>query len=207
MPEWIQLNIEALPDQNAWIAIAGLAGLGLLYCYLGYPLFRAVLGLSGFLIAGAVAAALVGWISRGNLLAMGVALGIGGLCGAMALFWLYRLGVFCLGMIGALAAAQAVLGDRPEEWAPYAVIGVGVGGGLLALLVERPVMTLATAAVGALVVVYMAAFLLLGMGLQQWLENPDWHDGMPWILLGCWAILAITGALTQFHVRRRPARK
>lgn len=207
MPEWIQFNLEALPDENAWIVVAGLAGLGLLYCYLGYPLFRVILGLSGFLIAGAVAAVAVGWLSRGNLLAMGIALGIGGLCGAMALFWLYRLGVFCLGVVGALAAAQAILGDRPEEWAPYAVIGAGIAGGLLALLIERPVMTLATAALGATLAVYMTAFLLLGMGFQQWLENPDWRDGMPWILLGCWAFLACTGALTQFYMRRRPAKK
>jgi len=199
----LQLNLDTLPDLEARLALGALAVLGLLYCYFGYPLFRALLALAGFMLAGGVAALLTGWFTGGSLPAMGVALLLGGICGAMALYWLYRVGVFCLGVLGAFVIAQTVLGDRPEEWAPYAVIGAAIGGGILALLLERAAMTFATAAVGAWIAVYMAAFIVLGLGVEPYLDDPAWQARAPWILAGCWMLLAVTGALVQFRMRRR----
>lgn len=198
-----QMNLESIPDLQVRFGLGALAVAGLLYCYFGYPLFRLLLALAGFALAGAVAALLAGWLSGGNLTAMAAALAFGGVCGAMALYWLYRVGVFCLGVLGGLVIAQAALGDRLENWVPYALIGAAVGGGLAALLLERTAMTFATAAVGAWVTVYMAAFIVAGFGLEPYLDDAVWRARVPWILAGCWMLLAVTGALAQFRMRRR----
>lgn len=203
MESILELNLESLPETQARLALGALAVAGLLYCYFGYPLFRLLLALAGFALAGAVAALLTGWISGGNLAAMAIALVFGGVCGALALYWLYRVGVFCLGVLGAIVVAQAALGDRPEEWVPYALIGSAIAGGVLALLLERAAMTLATAAVGAWIAVYMAAFIAVGFGLEVYLDDAVWRARAPWILVGCWMLLAVTGALAQFRMRRR----
>ena len=81
--------------------------------------------------------------------------------------------------------------------------GAAIGGGILALLLERAAMTFATAAVGAWIAVYMAAFIVLGLGVEPYLDDPAWQARAPWILAGCWMLLAVTGALVQFRMRRR----
>ena len=200
-------RLEDVPPEQVMLVVAGMAGVGFLYCFLGYRLIKIILGLTGFLLAGSAAAVLVGFLSYGNLIGMGAALCIGGLCGAMALFFLYRTGIFCLGMLGAAVAAYSVLQGREEPWILWAVAGIGLVGGLLAILVERPVMKLATAAIGAMLMIQAGLALARAQGFldvaagaptEPVVGATTTSPYLGWVVLAAWAFLTLVGAAAQF---------
>jgi len=191
-------NIAELSPAGVIAATVAAILFGLLYCFAGYRLFRFLLGLTGFILAGSAAAALAGWLSDGRLVYMAAGLVLGGVAGAAALYFMYYAGVFCLGLLGAVVVAHNALAGQPESWVPWALLGAGVLGGLLALWLMRPVIVLATAAIGASLVVHGAVFLAGTAGLHEVLENPA-HEGeiLSAMLIG-WAALTLLGAVTQF---------
>ena len=136
MEAMFNTRLEDIPPDQALLVLVVLAAVGVLYCFLGYRLLKFVLGLTGFVLAGSTAAVVVGFLSYGNLIGMGIGLLFGGICGAMALFFLYKAGVFCLGVLGSTLVAYNVLQGRPEPWILWAVAGLrpcrrtaGPGGG------------------------------------------------------------------------------
>ena len=201
----LQFAGMAATDLRALMAVS--IAIGTLYCFLGYRVLRFALGVTGFLLAGCAAALLTAWMTQGNAILTTVALCIGGICGACALFFLYKVGVFCLGMAGGALVAKAILGGSVENWMSSVVLGSAVFGGLSGLLIERPIVTLATACLGAWGVVHGLAFFVLGVDsvdkLQTALERPDAH----WTVMACWIALTIAGALTQLitHKHREPS--
>ena len=211
MEDLLTFRLEDVPPEQAMLVLAVLAGVGAVYCFVGYRIVKFILGLTGFLLAGGAAAVIVGFLSYGNLIGMGVALLVGGICGAMALFFLYKTGIFCLGMLGATLVAYNLLQGRPESWILWAVAGLGLVGGLLALLIERPVMTLATAAIGAMMITQAG----LTVARQQgWLDRipesvEELGQQLPpapylsWGVLGVWVLLTMLGAYMQFGFGRR----
>jgi hypothetical protein len=204
MPTWFSMRFEALQAGSSQGGLMLLLLAGLLYCFFGYRLFRFVLGMTGFLVGGGLAALLVGWLTHTHPVATVAALFIGGVCGAFALSFLYRVGVFLLGVLGGLVVVYMLLQGRTESWAPWAVLAGAVAGGLLALLTERTLMTLATAAIGAWLTVASFFFLLLHTyfkpGLEHGSSQPAVHVGT----VALWASLAIVGAGTQltFHHKK-----
>jgi len=197
------IDVSDLTTQQLNGLIATAVAIGTLYCFLGYRTLRFVLGLTGFLMAGGVAATLVNWISQGNQLAVLIALFIGGMCGAFALYFLYRTGVFLLGLMGTALIAHNVLSAQPDTWIPVAVIGVAVLGGLVALLLERPVILLATAALGAWMVVSGVAYFIVGSGELEGLTKVLESEEQRMIMLASWAILAVAGALSQVATTKK----
>ncbi len=197
------IDVSDLTTQQLNGLIATAVAIGTLYCFLGYRTLRFVLGLTGFLMAGGVAATLVNWISQGNQLAVLIALFIGGMCGAFALYFLYRTGVFLLGLMGTALIAHNVLSAQPDTWIPVAVIGVAVLGGLVALLLERPVILLATAALGAWMVVSGVAYFIVGSGELEGLTKVFESEEQRMIILASWAILAVAGALSQVATTKK----
>lgn len=207
MDELLAWRLEDIPREQLSLVLAGMAFTGCLYCFLGYRLIKFVLGLTGFLLAGSTAAVIVGFLSYGHVVAMGIALALGGLCGAMALFFLYRTGVFCLGMIGAGVAAFTILQGREESWILWAVAGSGLAGGLLALLVERPVVKLATAAIGAMLLTQAGLGVARDQGLLEALTateagapspGPEALPYLSWAVLGVWVAFTLLGSAAQF---------
>ncbi len=207
MEEILAWRLEDVPPEQVMLVVAGMAGVGIVYCFFGYRLIKLVLGLTGFLLAGSAAAVIVGFLSYGHLVGMGIALCIGGFCGAMALFFLYRTGIFCLGMLGAAVAAYSVFQGREEPWILWAVAGIGLVGGLLAILVERPVMKLATAAIGAMLMTQAGLALARAKGLLAIAPGttsetiagaaaPAPYIG--WAVLAAWLVLTLIGASAQF---------
>ena len=197
------IDVSDLTTQQLNVLIVTAVAIGTLYCFLGYRTLRFVLGLTGFLMAGGVAATMVNWISQGNQLAVLIALFIGGMCGAFALYFLYRTGVFLLGLMGTALIAHNVLSAQPDTWIPVAVIGVAVLGGLVALLLERPVILLATAALGAWMVVSGVAYFIVGSGELEGLTKVLESEEQRMIMLASWAILAVAGALSQVATTKK----
>lgn len=196
------VDITALPPASGMATVGAAIAMGLLYCFVGYRLFRALLALTGFVLAGSVAAALAGGLSQGRLVFMVVAMVLGGVAGALALHFMYRAGVFLMGLLGAGVAAYAALAGRPESWVPWAVVGAGVVGGLVALWLERPMMTLATASLGAYMVVAAMVIIVGALGLQAVFDDPAYETPIAWAMLSCWVALTLVGAVTQFVMFR-----
>lgn len=213
MQDMLTKRLEDVPPEQALIILAVMAGVGVLYCFFGYRLLKFILGLTGFLLAGSTAAVVVGFLSYGNLMGMGAALLIGGICGAMALFFLYKAGVFCLGMLGATVVAYNVLQGRPEAWILWAVAGLGLAGGLLALLIERPVMSLATAAIGAMLLSQSGLAMARQQGLLDRIPEgaTELGESLPpipylgWGVFAAWALLALLGSYVQLGLGRKKA--
>lgn len=205
MPMLDTVDISELTPQQINAAIAVTVAIGTLYCFLGYRTLRFVLGLLGFLMAGSVAATIMNWLTQGNQTAALVALALGGMCGALALYFLYKAGVFFLGLLGAALVAHNVLGVRPETWIPMAVVVTALLGGLFALLVERPVVIFATAAIGAWMVIAGVAYFLVGTGRVEDLAEKLTAEDQKMIVLGTWAVLAVGGLLSQFATTKKRA--
>lgn len=198
LPDMGQLPPNTL---NGVVAVA--IAVGTLYCFLGYRVFRFVLASTGFILAGAVAAGLGAWLSQGNPWAALGAGAAGGVCGAFALAFVYKAGVFLVGVLAALLVAMSVSVETAAAWVPWAILGAGVGGGLLAVVIERPIMTCATAAIGAWMVVFGVLFFLAGpetlpQGPERVLSDQD-----GWAVMACWGVLAAGGALAQFATYRK----
>jgi len=199
MSAWFEGWARGLPlghlDPGALVA----AGAGLMYCFVGYRLLRLVLGLTGFALAGLFAAGLAAFLCKAALAPTVLAGILGGMAGAFAMFRLYKLGVFLVGLLGAGLVAQAVLSARPEPWAASAVVGAAVFGGLCAFVFERPIMMLATAVIGAWAAVLAARVLWMG-GAMDPLQalRPDATAAS--VLFLCWLVLAAAGSGFQFRM-------
>ena len=194
--EWISSHFDAWPQGDLAVSASTLALIGVLYCFLGYRLIKFVLGLTGFLFAAAPVAVIAAGFAPGHTVAVLVAAIAGGICGAVALLFLFQLGVFALAGAGSGLVAYHLLYLAPQPWTPWAVAGVACLGGLLALLLERPIVSMATAAIGAWLLT-SATFLAAG-GAARWMEiedvEPQWFKLAG---LGLWVLLTILGVFTQ----------
>ena len=200
-------DIHDLPPEQMTALVALAMAAGTLYCFLGYRTLKFVLGLTGFLLAGTVAAVLLGLVSAGNPVAMAIGGLIGGIAGAFALFFLYKTGIFFLGLLGAVLVAHTLLDVRPEAWVPVAVLAAGVIGGLLALWLQRPVIMVLSAAIGAWFIVAGMAFFFMGADwLEEYSVSLEVPEGRP-ILLAAWAVLTAMGGYTQWVTRPREKRE
>jgi hypothetical protein len=201
------IDISNLDANQVTSVVASVMALGALYCFLGHKTLKFIIGLTGFIIAGCVAGLLVHWVTDGHTISMLIAAVIGGTSGAFALFFLYKSGIFSLGLLGATLVAHNVLADRPESWAPLAVLGLGVVGGLFALLIERPVMIMATAVLGAWLLVSGGAYFYSGSPeITDLTQAFTIKDERP-LILGCWLVLSIAGFMAQWATGKKNSGK
>lgn len=194
-------------DNEMALSASTLALLGVVYCFLGYRLIKVILGTTGFLLAAGPAALLGAYLSHGNSLAGMVGLAVGGLCGAVALLFLYQLGVFALGSLGAGLVAHYALSLAPQPWTPWAVAGLALLGGFMTLWLERPIVCFAASAIGAWLLSSAALMALTEAAVRMELEDID--PASPQVrmaALGLWALLTVLGLLTQRpFAKKRPA--
>jgi len=195
---WTDLHLQNVSPDYLRGGMAAAVAVGIVYCFLGYRLFKAVLVCTGFCLAGAVAGAITGALTQGNLLFAGIAAAAGGLAGALALLFLYPVGVVCLGVLTGVLLAHVILGPRLESWAPSAMLGMAVFGGLVALVFERAVMTVATAIIGGWLAAHGIAFFILGATSIGEMEVVAVQPHARWTLLTCWTVLTAAGVITQF---------
>lgn len=200
-----QIDLLAGSSGSVWTTVAVLTVAGLIYCFLGYRAVKFVIGFTGFLLAGIVAGVLMALFTGGQVLPAAIAAIIGGVSGCMAVYFLYRAGVFLIGSAGAGILAMKALEARPESWIPWAILGCVLAGGLLALLLERPVMILVLGSVGALLVVEAVAMAVSAIDasvLGGWVEDLP-EQAEVWIRIGAWAVLALIGIAFQLSGRKR----
>lgn len=203
MEGFLTFQFEGLSEQGSDAAVAVAVAVGTLYCFLGYRTLKFVIGLTGFLLAGGAAGALAGWLSDANLVVMAIAAGVGGIAGAFAFFFLYKVGVFTIGLLAGCMFTHNALVGQDLAWAPFVTIGVGIAAGLIALVLERPVMMVGTAVIGSWVLVSGFAHFIRGTEFFQTDDGAFDADRARLTLLVAWLVLGVLGVYTQFVTRKR----
>jgi len=140
--------------------MAGIVVVGLLFCFLGYRIFRVLLVFAGavFGAMGAMGLANQQWPQS---VAATVIAGILGACvGGVLMVVAYYLGVFLAGAAFGAATAAIVTGANTQNPQLLAVIPATIIGGLLALVLQKVLIILATSFMGSLATVTGASFFI-----------------------------------------------
>jgi uncharacterized protein DUF4203 len=173
-------------------------------CFAGYRLFRLVLAIFGFILGAMLASSVMG---SSNTAGMVIAAFIGGLVGAGILMFAYFLGIALVGAgVGALIAhfgwALVGSGDPPV----LAVIGLAVLGALGAMFVQRHVIIVTTAFIGAWTVIVgiLAAVgdrgaLTAKSATNVWILYPTTAPGYGWMPFA-WVALGLAGTAVQLGI-------
>lgn len=200
-------DIESMPPPSLYGGAVVAIVLGVFYCFLGYRTIKLVIFMTAFLLAALFGGTVCWQLSQENLtvaLAGGL---LSGVAASLALVLLYRLGVFMVGMTAAVLVASGFLPEVTPLVALAIMAGAGIAGGVVALLVERPVLILATAAVGAWLIMAGSACLYYGPGFTSLYEQQlDEVSGRFILTLG-WAVFMIAGAIAQFGSTPKKAKE
>jgi hypothetical protein len=177
-------------------------------CFSGERFFRLVVGLVGF-VAGALAGGGLAtfFTKETSSIAVWLVSLLAGAAGAWVLVWAYYVGVFVVGLLGGVVAAG--LFGRGVAMAPWTeivfIFVVALVGGVLALRLQRTMIALSTALLGAGLAVGALLYGWGGIAMVQacsrtLLEGQSLGD-REWAVLVGWSLLALGGAVVQ--LRRR----
>lgn len=152
------MNLHAeMYDYYIMAAVA----VGLIECFFGYRILRFLLGVLGF-IAGAVVCGSMGYELTDGSEIISIIAGIaGGLAGAFIMYTLYIVGVFAIGAALGFMTASYVFGIMNAAPVMIVLIAAALLGGVLAAVLQKPMLILATAFGGAYAAVTGVAYLLL----------------------------------------------
>jgi hypothetical protein len=152
------MNLHAeMYDYYIMAAVA----VALIECFFGYRILRFLLGVLGF-IAGAVVCGSMGYdLTDGSEIVSIIAGIAGGLAGAFIMYTLYIVGVFAIGAALGFMTASYVFGIMNAAPVMIVLIAAAVLGGVLAAILQKPMLILATAFGGAYAAVTGVAYLLL----------------------------------------------
>lgn len=199
------------PELYPWLSAAALAW-GLLDCFCGYKVFKVTVALIGALLGGLFghAAGLALGFGAGG--ALGAAI-LGALLGGGLAFLCFLAAVFLAGFGFGAALGLLLLANYHHVVALAAGILLGLIGGYAAVKLQRPLLILSTALLGA-----FRAVLALGYftGRLDWVyyhrhpeQLPALIDGNGWLFPAI-LVLAAFGAVTQFGLTpgsAEPAKK
>jgi hypothetical protein len=172
---------------------------GVVLCFFGYRLLRLTLALAGFgvgLALGLALARLIPGTSQVFVLIVGLVLGV---LGAVLATLLYKVGVFLLGAGAGVLIASVVLAATGWHYPMIARLLAAVAGGVLALILERPVISVLSALAGSWGVV-LGAFRLLGWyHVDAAAKSPPANYGL---LILAWIVVGAIGSVAQLSKGR-----
>lgn len=176
---------------------------GILSSFLGYRLFKVILGIWGFIGGALITSYLLQYYFQivGNSLIIGAL--VGGIAGVVLFLSLFKVGIFGLGALLGFSLATMVMAARGGTADPL-VFGLSAGlGGIFALLLQRPMIIISTAFSGAwLLVIGLASILKLPFNLLELLKNPrgivvqQEIYSIVWVIV--WVIFGVAGSVVQF---------
>lgn len=175
-----------------------LVGAGVLLLFYGWRVYKIALVAVGVLVGAALGAALAARLGVHPLI---VALPLGLLAGIGALM-LQKVGAFLAGGACALLLVEGARGMFQNEWGFYLIAALAfLIGGLLALYLWRPMITVSLAMIGA-------SFLAGGLITAADLVKPGWATNLaerhPYWLTAALIIAAIIGVYYQTREESAP---
>lgn len=189
------------PELYPWISVAAIAW-GVLDCFFGYKVFKITLALVGGLIGAALAhaAATAFGLGAGGVTA---SLIVGGLLGAGLAFLLYIAAVFVAGFGFGATLGILLLANYHHMVALLSGGVLGIIGGFLAVKVQRILIMLSTALLGAFRAMLALAYFTNSIDWLYYFRQPDQLpaliDSNPWMFPSILA-LAIVGVIAQFEL-------
>ena len=191
-----------------WIT-AGAIAWGLLDCFFGYRVFKVTLGIVGGLLGmllGQAAGVALGLGTAGQI---GVMIGAG-LLGAGLAFLLYTGAVFVAGFGFGATLGILLLTHYNHMVALMSGLVLGIIGGFLAVKLQKILIILSTALLGAFRAILALAYFVSQLDwfyyYQKPQELPAVIDGNTWMfpsILG----LAVVGIIAQFELGGSSAKK
>jgi hypothetical protein len=173
---------------------------GLVVCFLGYRLLRFTLGLAGFCVGLALGLAVAGLIAGASqvfTIILGIVCGI---VGAVLAAVLCKVGVFLLGAGAGALVAGVVMTATGWHYTMLVSLLAAVAGGILTLVLERPLISALSAFAGGWGVA-LGAFRLFGWHqAADGAKSPTANYGL---LIVCWLVLGFIGAAVQLRSGRR----
>ncbi len=191
------MNAELYP----WISAGALAW-GVLDCFYGYRVFKITLT-----IVGAVAGGIFGQ-TAGAALALGPVgeiggLIVGGVLGGGLAFLLYIVGVFLAGFGFGATVGILLLANLNHMVALLSGLMLGVIGGIVAVRIQRVLLILSTALLGAFRAVVTLAYFTSKLDWLFYFRQPDQVpaliDSHQW-MLPVIVLLATVGVFAQFSL-------
>jgi len=193
------VNIE--PDLYPWVTVAAIAW-GLLDCFFGYRVFKVTIA-----VLGAVVGALLGHVAVGaaglGSNAQWIGVFLGALLGAGLAFLLYIAAVFLAGFGLGATLTILLLAHFNHSVALIAAIVVGLIGGYAAVKLQKIVLVLATAVLGAFRAILGLAYFT---GKIDWLfyyqqpqHIPALIDTNTWMFPAI-LVLAALGTIAQLEI-------
>ena len=178
---------------------------GSLACFTGYRLFRYVLGIFGFVLGAMISSSMMETSSAAGVVTAAL---VGGLLGATVLLFGYFIGIAVVGGgAGALSAhfgwAFVGSGDPPV----LAVIALAIAGALGSIIIQRHVIVVTTAFVGAWTLILglltatgdrgaLAARSASSVWILHPTSSPTGRAWLPYVLL----VLGLVGTTVQLSV-------
>jgi hypothetical protein len=183
---------------NLTLIALGAIALGIAQCFFGYRIFRVILGITGFflggLLGGYIALSLTG--SQAAAVIGGL---IGGLIGAGLMAGLYIFGVFLIGaLFGAMVALAitGISGGQPQYWL---IIILALAAGVLAAVLQKVVIVLATAFGGAWWAVTGIAVIAGAIAVETPRQLLGGLAGASTAWLVGWFVLGVVGLFFQYR--------
>ncbi len=178
---------------------------GLIVCFRGYRLFKAMLGIAGF-IAGAVLLYHFGAQYTAGMVLLVILAIVGGLVGASLSMAFYYIGIFLLGALAGWQLGFLISTAIDIEFIIIVPVIAAVLAGTLACFFQKPVIIIATALMGAWSIV-AGGFYFFGTGIMptDLFRDPlmlieSLRETNPVVVLA-WIVLSIAGIIFQFSSR------
>jgi hypothetical protein len=178
---------------------------GVLSCFLGQRIFRAVLTMYGFVLGALLGSSFLGDASTWTMVAVVVG---AGLVGALILSLAYFMGVAIVGAALGVAVLHGLYGVLGGEANPWYVVSVSVADALAALLVQHYVIVTGTAFAGAWILLVGVLTLMRQIPVNAasndgWITYPlNPIPGQRWVILA-WVVLSIVGIAVQLGLMGR----
>jgi hypothetical protein len=193
----VQPDAELYP----WISVATIAW-GMLDCFFGYRVFKVTLALLGGLLGAAFCHAAGVAMGLGPM-GLTIALIAGGVLGALLAFLLYIAAVFVAGFGFGATLGILLLSNYHPMVALLSGFVLGVIGGFLAVKVQRVLIVLSTALLGAFRAVLALAYFTSQIDwlyyFRQPAQMPALLDNNAWLLPAIIG-LAVVGVIAQLEL-------
>jgi hypothetical protein len=174
---------------------------GFVVCFFGYRLLRFTLALAGFAVGLALGFAVAGLITGISQVFTIVLAVVCGIIGAVLATVLYKVGVFLFGAGAGVLLATIIVTATGWHYPMLARLVAAIAGGVLTLILERPLVSVLSAFGGSWGVVFGLFKLLNWYHPATGARTPPANYGL---MIAAWLVLGLVGAGIQL---RRGGRK
>jgi hypothetical protein len=179
---------------------------GAVACFAGYRLFRVVLAIYGFILGAMLASSLMGVTNTSGMILAAL---VGGIIGALLFTFAYYVGIGILGASMAVFLVHVFWNySRHGEPPALPIIIASIAGAVIAMVLQRYVIIVATAFSGAWTMI-VGAMAMVGYRVPEraggnvWILYPfNPAPGLQWLPV-VWFVLGIFGAAVQFGLTGR----